>query len=395
MSQSLDLPKLGTGPSATFRPPKQLRELQEQAPVCKVRTPAGDEAWLVTRHEEVKQLLKDERINRSHADPPSAPRYVDTPFFNLLITHPDPDEATRLHKEMRALLTPSFSARRLARLRPKVEALALEMVQELLDEGPPADLHAQFSQPFALQVLYELIGIPPEDRWRIVELMGRMAVLGDPAAAEEGAAELFGYISELVGRRRVAPGEDVISRLCEAGLEDERIGTLSAGVLFAGLDSVISHIDVGVLVLAGNPDKRERALRDSASLALAVEEVLRAAKAGSSMLPRWATGDVEIAGVTIERGDLVLLDFTLSNFDERAFDDPERFDVERAPNPHLTFGHGMWHCIGAPLARVELQTAFSTLFGRIPGLRVAVAEEELRWETGQLSGGLLELPVTW
>lgn len=395
MSQSLDLPKLGTGPSAMLRPPELLRDLQEQAPICKVITPAGDEAWLVTRHEEVKELLKDERINRSHADPPNAPRYVDTPFFNLLITDSDPDEATRLHKSMRALLTPSFSARRLARLRHKVEALAEEMVQALVDKGPPADLHNDFSQPFALQVLYELIGIPVEDRMMILQLMGRMAVLHDPASAEKGAEELFAYISALVGRKRGQPGDDVISRLCEAGVEDERIGTLAAGVLFAGLDSVISHIDVGVLVLANNPDKRDLAMRDAGTMAIAVEEVLRAAKAGSSMLPRWAAGDVEIGDVTIKAGELVLLDFTLSNFDTRAFDEPDTFDVTRVPNPHLTFGHGMWHCIGAPLARVELQTAFSTLFRHLPDLRVAVAPEDLKLETGQLSGGLLELPVTW
>ncbi|WP_243793709.1 cytochrome P450 [Saccharopolyspora gloriosae] len=395
MSQSLDLPKLGTGPSAMLRPPEMLRDLQQQAPICKVRTPAGDEAWLVTRHEEVKELLKDERINRSHPDPPSAPRYVDTPFFNLLITDSDPDEATRLHKEMRQLLTPSFSARRLARLRHKVEALAEEMVRALVDKGPPADLHGEFSQPFALQVLYELIGVPTEDRLMILQLMGRMAVLDDPASAEKGAEELFTYISELVGRKRGHPGEDVISRLCEAGVEDQRIGTLAAGVLFAGLDSVVSHIDVGVLVLANNPDKRDLAMRDAGAMAVAVEEVLRAAKAGSSMLPRWAAGDVDIADVTIKAGDLVLLDFTLSNFDTRAFDEPDTFDVTRAPNPHLTFGHGMWHCIGAPLARVELQTAFSTLFRHLPDLQVVVAPEDLKLESGQLSGGLLELPITW
>ncbi|QUH01924.1 cytochrome P450 [Saccharopolyspora erythraea] len=390
-----ELPELGTGPSAMLRPPQQLRDLQARAPVCKVRTPAGDEAWLVTRHDTVKQLLKDERLNRSHPDPPSAPRYVDTPFFNLLITDTDPERARQLHAEMRSLLTPSFSARRLARLRPKVEALAEETVQALLAQGPPADLHSVFSQPFALNVLYELIGVPAEDRLRIVELMGRMAVLDDPAAAERGAEELFGYLAELVGRKRGRPGEDVISRLCEAGVDDERIGTLAAGVLFAGLDSVISHIDVGVLVLSNNPEMRDAAMREAGAMAIAVEEVLRAAKAGSSMLPRYATADVEVGGTTIRAGDLVLLDFTLSNFDDAAFDRPDEFDITRAPNSHLTFGHGIWHCIGAPLARVELQTAFSTLFGRIPTLRVAVPAEELRMETGQLSGGLLELPVTW
>lgn len=395
MSQSVDLPELGTGPSAMLRPPEDLRRLQQQAPVCKVRTPAGDEAWLVTRHDAVKQLLKDERLNRSHPDPDNAPRYVNTPFFNLLITDTDPARASELHSEMRRLLTPSFSARRLARLRPKVEALAEEMVQGLLAKGPPADLHADFSQPFALNVLYELIGVPAQDRFKIVELMGRMAVLHDPAAAERGAQELFDYLAELVGRKRDELGEDVISRLIEAGVEDQRIGSLAAGVLFAGLDSVISHIDVGVLVLSNDPAKRDSAMQDAGSMAIAVEEVLRAAKAGSSMLPRYATAEVEFGGVTIRAGDLVLLDFTLSNFDERAFERPDEFDTTRAPNPHLTFGHGIWHCIGAPLARVELQTAFSTLFRHMPDLRVGVPADELRMESGQLSGGLLELPVTW
>lgn len=395
MSQSLDLPQLGTEPSAMLRPPQQLRELQALAPVCRVRTPAGDPAWLVTRHEMVKQLLKDERLNRSHADPANAPRYVDTPFFNLLITDTEPERAHQLHREMRSLLTPSFSARRLARLRPKIEELAEEMVQGLLTKGPPADLHGDFSQPFALNALYELIGVPAEDRLRIVELMGRMSMLDDPESAEAGAKELFGYLAELVGRKRGQLGDDVISRLIEGGVDDERIGSLAAGVLFAGLDSVIGHIDVGVLVLSNSPEKLAEAMSEPGKMAIAVEEVLRAAKAGSSMLPRYATEDIEVGDVTIRAGELVLLDFTLSNFDEEAFERPEEFDTNRTPNPHLTFGHGIWHCIGAPLARVELQTAFNTLFGHMPNLRVGVPADELRMETGQLSGGLLELPVTW
>ena len=395
MSQSLDLPQLGTEPSAMLRPPQELRDLQATAPVCRVRTPAGDPAWLVTRHHTVKQLLKDERLNRSHPDPANAPRYVDTPFFNLLITDTDPERAHQLHREMRALLTPSFSARRLSRLRPTIEALAEEMVQGLIAKGPPADLHGDFSQPFALNALYELIGVPAADRLKIVELMGRMSGLNDPASAEQGANELFAYLAELVGRKRGALGDDVISRLIEAEVDDERIGTLAAGVLFAGLDSVIGHIDVGVLVLSNNPDKLAEAMSDPGKMAIAVEEVLRAAKAGSSMLPRYATDDVEVGGVTMRAGDLVLLDFTLSNFDEEAFDRPEEFDTTRAPNPHLTFGHGIWHCIGAPLARVELQTAFTTLFRRLPDLQVGVPADELRHESGQLSAGLLELPVTW
>jgi cytochrome P450 monooxygenase len=392
---SSELPSLSTGSSSMLKPSEQMRDLQAQAPVCKVRTPAGDEAWLVTRHAEVKQLLMDDRLGRSHPHPPTAPRYVDTPFLNMLITDDDPDHARKLHAEMRSYLTPSFSARRMAKLRPHVEALAEGMIDAMAAKGPPADLHGEFSVPFALEVLYALIGIPEDERPRLLELMGRMAVLHDPTAAEEGRDAVFEHLSGLVDRKRGGDDEDVISRLCAAGVDDGKIGTLSAGVLFAGLDSVASHIDVGVALLVAHPEQRDEMLADPERMAHGVEEVLRTAKAGNSMLPRYASDDIDIGGVTIGAGDLVLLDFTLTNFDDQVFDEAERFDVTRQPNPHMTFGHGMWHCIGAPLARVELRTVFGTLFTRLPELRLAKPMEELELESELLSGGLTELPITW
>ncbi|MFJ2115498.1 MULTISPECIES: cytochrome P450 [unclassified Streptomyces] len=394
MVTSQELPAYRGESPSVLRLSPLLRDLQTRAPLCKVRTPAGDEGWLVTRHAELKQLLHDERLGRAHADLANAPRYVRNPFLDMLVVD-DADLARKVHAEARALLTPNFSARRVLNLMPKVEAVAEAVLENFLAQGPPADLHSGFSTPMSLGVLSELLGVPAEDRGRLVSALARMGDLGDLAGVQEGQRDLFGYLGELAGRKRTEPADDVISRLCESEPSDERIGPISAGLLFAGLESVAGHIDLGVALFSLHPEQRAAAMGDPGLMAGAVEEILRSAKAGGSVLPRYATDDVEIGGVTIRTGELVLLDFTLSNFDRQVFDAPELFDIRRSPNPHLTFGHGMWHCIGAPLARMQLRTAYTLLFTRLPGLRLARPVEELRVPGGQLSGGLSELPVVW
>ncbi|MFJ9615934.1 cytochrome P450 [Streptomyces noursei] len=371
-----------------------LRELQSRAPVCKVRTPAGDEGWLVTRHAELKQLLHDDRLARAHTDPANAPRYVHNPFLDLLVVD-DFDLARTLHAEMRSLFTPQFSARRVMDLTPRVEALAEGVLAHFVAQGPPADLHNDFSLPFSLSVLCALIGVPAEEQGKLIAALTKLGELDDSARVREGQDELFGLLSGLARRKRITPEDDVISRLCLKVPSDERIGPIASGLLFAGLDSVASHIDLGTVLFIQHPDQLAAALADEKLMRGAVEEILRSAKAGGSVLPRYATADVPIGDVTIRAGDLVLLDFTLVNFDRTVFDEPELFDIRRAPNPHLTFGHGMWHCIGAPLARVNLRTAYTLLFTRLPGLRLVRPVEELRVLSGQLSAGLTELPVTW
>lgn len=390
-----DIPTVATGPKQRLRPSPEMARLQEQAPVHRVRTPAGDEAWLVTRHAELKQLLMDKRVGRSHKDPASAPRYMDNPFMDMLIIEGDGETGMREHTDMRSTLSPMFSLRRINALRPMVDASANELVDAMEAAGPPADLHRDFSMPFALNVLYGLIGVAPDKRGRMFELLGAMAVLTDPQSARDAGLAMSAFLNDLVAGKRSDPGDDVISRLIDAGLSDQVIATRCAGLLFAGLDSVVSHIDVGVVLLAEYPEQRAAAQADPTVLKHAVEEVLRTASAGDSSLPRYANADIEIGGVTIREGDLVLLDFTLTNFDPREFDRPEEFDVERHPNPHMTFGHGIWHCVGAPLARVELQSAFVTLFGRLPGLRPTTPLLDLDADSVSLSGGFNHLPVTW
>ncbi|MEV5378201.1 cytochrome P450 [Streptomyces nondiastaticus] len=390
-----DLPSLGLEPPGLLRLSPLLRGLQDQAPVCRVRTPAGDEGWLVTRHAELRELLHDERVGHSHPDPENAPRYVRSPFLDLMITDTDAEAGRRTHAEIRRLLTPMFSARRVREMEPQVAVVVETVLDRFIAQGPPADLHGGVSVPVALTVLCDIIGIPPHSREQLTEMLSRMALLGDRESVEHGRDELFAFVEGMVERKRAEPGADILTRLSDGGLPEERVAPLAVGLLFAGLDSVVTFLDHGVMLLAEYPEQRAAALADPGAMTHAVEEILRSAKAGGSILPRYASEDVEIGGVTMRAGDLVLFDFSLPNFDERAFTEPERFDITRTPNPHLTFAHGMWHCIGAPLARIELRTVYTRLFTRLPGLRLERPAGELQLRDGQLSGGLTELPVTW
>ncbi|MFH8350473.1 cytochrome P450 [Streptomyces sp. NPDC018045] len=395
MTASRDLPALDLEPPALLKVSPLLRRLQERGPIRRVRTPAGDEGWLVTRHAELKQLLHDERFGHTHPDPANAPQYVRNPFLDMMITDTDAEAGRRAHAETRRLLTPMFSARRVREMEPKVAAVVEAVLDAFIAQGPPADLHDGVSVPVALTVLCDLIGVPPQDRGQLTALLSRMALLDNRDGVEQAQRELSAFAAGLIEKKRTEPGEDILTRLSGGGLSDERVATLSVGVLFAGLDSVVTIMDHGVVLLAAHPEQRAAAVADPDLMSHAVEEVLRAAKAGGSILPRYASEDIEFEGASIRSGDLVLFDFSLPNFDERAFDEPERFDITRTPNPHLTFAHGIWHCVGAPLARIELKTVFTQLFTRLPGLRPARPAEGLREKEGRLSGGLSELPVIW
>ncbi|GAA2456726.1 cytochrome P450 [Streptomyces glaucus] len=387
------LPALTTDSRPVFAP-TPLHALREKAAVCPVRTPAGDAAWLVTRHAEARELLRDERLGRFHASPRTAPRYVDSPLLELLITD-DADTARELHRQVRALLGPQFAARRMQGLKPRVTAVARALAADLSAREQPADLLAHFAVPYALGILHDLIGVPEAERGRCAALLAALGRVGTAGTAPAGPDALFALFRDLAAAKRDAPGDDVLSRLVAARIPDEQTAALASTLLFAGLESVASYIGLGVVLLARHDEQREAALGAPDAMAVLVEEVLRAGKQSGSVLPRYAGEDIDVAGVTIRAGDLVLLDFALANHDERVFDRPETFDGTRSPNPHLSFGHGVWHCIGASLARMELAEAFTALFDRMPALRPAVPDEQLVTEAGRLVGGPARLPVLW
>lgn len=372
----------------------RLRELQTQGVVHRVRTAAGDEAWLVTGHAQVRRLLDDDRLGRAHPAPETAARTGESALFggplgNFATEHAD-------HARMRSLLQPHFSPKRLRALRSRVAALTVRLLDELAAQGPPADLHAALAEPLPILVICELLGVPYEDRDRFRAWTADAANIRDRARSERGLGELFGYCQGLVARKQAEPGDDVISRLCAVeGVPDEEVAGLSMALLFAGHETTVVQIGLGTLLLLTNPDQWQALVADLGLVPKAVEEMLRAPGKGGGGIPRYARTDLEIDGVTIRAGDLVLLDNGAANHDPTVFPEPDRVDVTRSASTHLTFGHGARYCIGAPLARIELQTVFTQLVSRFPTLRLAVEVEELTMRHDALTGGLTALPVRW
>jgi pentalenolactone synthase len=301
------------------------------------------------------------------------------------------------HARKRALLQPHFTPKHMQALRRRVDALTARLLDELATNGPPADLHVAVASPLPILVLCELLGVPYEDREQFCAWTTDAANTRDRARSERGLGRLSAYSRQLVARKRREPGDDVISRLCATeGVSDDEATHLATGLLWAGHETTVPQIELGALLLLANREQWRALAHDPALAGTAVEETLRAARRGEGAIPRYARADVEIGGVTIEAGDLVLLSITAANHDPAVFADPERVDItRRAAAGHLTFGHGGRYCIGAPLARIELHAVFSQLAYRFPTMQLAVGLEELRLRTDMLFGGLSELPVRW
>ena len=378
---------------------------QTTGPVRRVRTPAGDPAWQVDGYRQIKELLTDLRLGRSHPQPDQAARYSESGFIGQ--PHgSDPQTERAEHARFRRVLSRSFSARRMQALRPRVTELASGLLDELGKQVPPVDFHERVSFPLPVLVICELLGVPYEDRDEFRVYSDQIADMTDQATSRAGMRGLFTYMTALVKRKRTKPGVDVISDLILAQetetFPEEGIASAAAGLLFAGHITTVNVIDRGVLLLCTNAGQRAALAADPGLVDRAVEEILRMPTplANTSRLvpvgpTRYAHADIDIGGVTIGAGDLVLLNARAANCDRAVFTHPERFDITRTDNPHLTFGHGAHFCPGAPLARIELQALFKMLPARFPTLRPAVPVKELRTKTNLIFGGLTELPVTW
>ncbi|NUP16691.1 MAG: cytochrome P450 [Streptomyces sp.] len=379
-----------------MRPAPLLRELQARTPIHAIRTAVGDPGWQVTGYEQVRALLDDDRLGRAHREPDKASRTGESAMFGGPLGDFDTEQAD--HRRMRSLLQPHFSPKRMRALRERVETLTAGLLDELANAGPPADLHAALALPLPIAVICELLGVPYEDRARFRAWTQAAGDVTDRARSEQGLAELFLYGQRLVARKRAKGGtdDDAISRLAATdGVSDDEAAAMGMFLLFAGHETTVAAIDEGALWLLAHPEQWQALVEDPSRVDAAVEEILRAPGLGGGGIPRYARTDLEIAGVHIREGDLVLLDTGAANHDAEVFTDPDRFDIDRTSVPHLLFGHGARYCIGAPLARIELQVVFSQLASRLPTLKLGCAPGELTFNANVLTGGLTALPVTW
>ncbi|WP_394617658.1 cytochrome P450 [Lentzea sp. JNUCC 0626] len=371
-------------------------QLQQDEPLARVKLPYGDEGWLLTRYDDVRSALSDPRFSLAQAAVRDTPR-MGPVRMGAILTDLDPPDHTRL----RRLLAHAFTVRRVEALRANAERLAADLLDGMEKAGPPADLLTAYAIPLPGLMVCDLLGVPYADRDHFQDLaaafMSITAMTDDEKMARLG--ELAGYLAGLADQRRTHQEDDLISALVVAQDEGDRLTgeelvQLTVLLLGAGYDSTASHIANSVHTLLTFPDQADLLRANPDLMPGAVEELLRwiPAQEVADILPRYALEDVQLTGGVVRAGEPVLLAKHAANRDPRQFPDPDRFDVTRNAKGHLTFGHGPHHCIGAQLARMDVQVALTAILQRFPGLHLA---GDVEWRTGMAMRGPLAMPVAW
>lgn len=372
--------------------------LRQREPVSKVQLPYGEAAWLVTRYEDAKVVLADPRFSRAAVvgrdEPRAHPHVREGGILSM-----DPPEHTRLRK----LVAKAFTARRVEHLRPRAQEIADGLVDGMLRQGPPSDLVESFALPLPITVICELLGVPVGDRadfqaWSDAFLSTTKL---SPERTAEYTSAMHDYMAGLVRQRRQRPADDLLTALIQArdqhdALSEDELVRLAVGVLVAGHETTASQIPNFVYVLLTHPEQLAALLADLDATPKAVEELMRYVPIGvGAAFPRYALTDVELGGVVIRAGEPAVVAMSAANRDEAVFGESEELDLSRESGHHIGFGHGPHHCLGAQLARMELQVALHTLLSRLPGLRFADSEEDVEWKTGLLVRGPKRLPLAW
>jgi cytochrome P450 len=380
-------------------------KLREQGPVHAVTTPYGDPAWIVVAFDEAKTAFSDKRFGYFvHHDPANASKLTQAALHSFPMGGMDfEEEAVR----MRRLLTPSFTPRRLSLLSEWVQQLTdkcLDDMQAAHDENPdaPVNFHAKVGFGLPVKIIGALLGFPQEDADYVIDLSHRMSSIYDGKDAFAAARELQEYMERLMVKKRDDLGEDLISDFIRAEQNDPEFfsvrspGSYAAGFVFPGHETTVVRMDFGVMYLLSNRQHLDWFLADpEGRIDQVVEEVLRLTSATSHGLLRYALEDIEMGGVTIKRGDLVIISESAANRDPTKYDHAEEFDPTRDISAHLAFGHGSHKCLGMSLAKLELKTVFLSLFRRFPNLRLAQDPAELQIDNSRIGGGVDDVMVAW
>jgi cytochrome P450 len=367
-------------------------------PVPLVRLASGGQAYLATRYADVRRILSDPVFSRAALCRPGAVVLTETSRLPHIMLNMDPPDHTRL----RRLVTRAFTTGAVERLRPRVAEIAGGLVEDMVEHGPPVDFVAAFATALPALVISDLLGVPPADRLTVCGWVDVMLSTGAYTLEEHTAAmgELMAYLQQLIAAKRAEPAEDLVSSLIAARDEDDKLSEAellnTVFLLIAGgFETTASLLANSVLTLHRHPDQWALLRERPEVLPGAVEEMLRYVPISWSSLERVTTADTELAGVRIPAGSTVIPMTYAANHDTALTAEAERLDLTRAPLPHLAFGHGIHRCVGAPLAKLELQTAFATLSRRLPGLRPALPESALTWKMGMMTVGPVTLPVQW
>ncbi|MFI2203119.1 cytochrome P450 [Streptomyces sp. NPDC020192] len=386
---------LGESGDQLIRDPHPVyARLREQGPVHRVRMPGwDDEAWLVVGYEEARAALADLRLAKDTSKIGVTVMDQDMIGKHLLAT--DPPQHTRL----RGLVTRAFTMRRVEQLRPRIQQITDELLDEMLPAGR-ADLIGSLAYPLPITVICELLGVPDMDRAEFRKTSNEVVAPTSEQTGNDAVVRLGEYLTELIeDKRRSGPTDDLLSDLLRTTAEDgdrlsaQELRGMAFLLLIAGHETTVNLIGNGVHSLLTHPDQLAALRADMSLLDGAVEEMLRYDGPVHTATYRFAAEPLEIAGAAIEQGEHVVISLTSAQRDDDRYADPHRFDIRRDTRGHLAFGHGIHYCLGAPLARLEGRIAIATLLDRAPGLTLDATPDE--WLPGLLIRGMRSLPVRW
>ncbi|WP_020638162.1 cytochrome P450 [Amycolatopsis balhimycina] len=361
--------------------------------MIRIKLPYGEPAWLAVRYDDVRLVVGDRRFSRAMAVEADVPRMGPVKLDAGIIVKDPPD-----HTRLRKLVAKAFTVRRVAHLRPRIRELAEELVDAMTARGAPVDLVEHFALSLPVAVICELIGVPVADRpkfraWSDAFLSTNRTTAEQFAANREEFRE---YMSGLIAARRAAPADDLMTALIEARDEHDRLSELELtdmclGLLVAGHETTASHIPNFVVVLLAHPERLAELRADLDLMPAAVEELMRFTPLSYGPgFPRYATEDIEVGGVLVRAGEPVVVNFAAADRDPRQFPDPDELRFDREDNQHLGFGHGVHHCLGAPLARAELQEGLRALLAKLPGLHIA---GDIVWKIEMPVRGAQRMPI--
>lgn len=377
-------------------PHSAYARLREQGPVHRAVTKDGP-CWLITSYPEARRALADSRLSLDKANSTTGYRgFSLPPALDANLLNMDPPAHTRL----RRLIAKAFTPRRAEQMRPRITEIAEQLADSLAGQEE-TDLLETFAGPLPIIVICELLGVPEGDRpdfraWTDVLLVGDPA---RPEASGQALRALHGYLVELVAAKRAEPGDDLLSTLIalrdgEAKLSEDELTSAAFLVLFAGYENTVNLLGNGVVALLSESGQLTTLRNDLSMLPGAVDELLRFDPPPQLAIRRFALVDMDIGGARIAAGDTVLVALASAHRDGETFVAADELDLARSDNPHLGFGHGPHYCLGAALARAEVEIGLETLLRRFPHLALAVPPGELHWRQSARNRGLSALPVT-
>lgn len=393
-----ELPPFPMERESPYDPPPLILQLLRDEPVSRVTLWNGQEAWLVTRYEDVRTLLTNPNVS-ADVRKPGYPKVSAAlaHFTEGLLNHMDSPE----HDVYRRMLAPDFMVKRVESLRGDVAKLVDDLLDAMQTHGAPVDLVASFAFPIPALVTCSILGVPYDQKDFFVRCAEAfLSGTSTAEAAGEAGRQLHAYLGELIEAKKAAPGTDTLSRMVTeyvaAGELDETVlVTLAELLLIAGFDTTANMIALGTLTLLRHPDQLDELKANADLWPGAVEELLRYLTITHRGRHRVATADIVVGEQVIRAGEGIITAQDSANRDPDTFPDPDVLDIHREARHHLAFGHGVHQCIGAAVARVELQEAYARLFARFPGLELAVPHDQIRFKHESSVYGVAELPIRW